>query len=520
MFEKILVANRGEIALRVIRTAREMGIRSVAVYSEADARSLHVKVADEAYYLGEGPSTQTYLNEDKILDIAKDNGVDAIHPGYGFLSEKDWFAEKVGKAGVKFIGPPPEAMRAMGNKIAAKRAVAKLNLPVTPGGIDPITDPKEAEELAREVGYPVVVKAAGGGGGMGIVVAQDKEQLVKALKAASAVAEASFKDPSVFVEKFLNKPRHIEIQILGDEHGNLVHYGERECSVQRRFQKLIEECPSPVVTPKQRAEMGQVAVTAAKSVGYTNAGTVEMLWSEGKFYFNEMNTRLQVEHPVTEMVYGVDLVREQIRVAAGEKLRYGQPELWPRGWSIECRINAEDPYRDFLPTPGKVDRYFAPGGYGVRVDSHLYAGYEVPSLYDSMVAKLITWGKTREIAIQRMRRALAEYDLGALQTTIPFHGIVMKNDAFVRGDLSTKFVGDEKIIERLIDEENFYADRAKEVAVAIVAALEEQPGGAAEYIRRNMPTIVEATGDGKAGGPTTTSRWAEVARLEAVRRGW
>ena len=520
MFEKILVANRGEIALRVIRTAREMSIRSVAVYSEADARSLHVKVADEAYYLGEGPSRDTYLNEDKIIDIAKENGVEAIHPGYGFLSEKDFFAEKVAQAGIKFIGPPPEAMRGMGNKIQAKRAVAKLGLPVTPGGIDPITDPKVAEELAREVGYPVVVKAAGGGGGMGIVVAHDRESLHKALKAASAVAEASFKDATVFVEKFLTKPRHIEIQVLGDHHGNLLHYGERECSVQRRFQKLIEECPSPVVTPKQRAEMGQVAVKAAASVGYTNAGTVEMLWSEGKFYFNEMNTRLQVEHPVTEMVYGVDLVREQIRVAAGEKLRYGQPDIWPRGWALECRINAEDPYRDFMPTPGKVDKYHMPGGYGVRVDSHLYQGYEIPSLYDSMVSKLITWGKDRAIAIERMRRALAEYDLGSLVTTIPFHRIVMKNDAFRAGELSTKFVGDEKIIERLVEEENFYQERATEVAVAIVAALEDQPGGASEYIRRNMPGLVEvSSGDGKATA-TTTSRWAEVARLEAVRKGW
>ncbi len=520
MFEKILVANRGEIALRVVRTAREMGIRSVAVYAEADARSLHAKVADEAYYLGDGASRETYLNEDKIIDIATENGCDAIPPGYGFLSENDQFAEKVAKAGIKFIGPPPEAMRAMGNKIAAKRTVAKLGLPVTPGGIDPITDPKEAEALAVEVGYPVVVKAAGGGGGMGIVIAENKEQIAKALKAASAVAGASFKDPSVFVEKFLNRPRHIEIQILGDHHGNLLHYGERECSVQRRFQKLIEECPSPVVTPKQRAEMGQVAVKAAQSVGYTNAGTVEMLWSDGKFYFNEMNTRLQVEHPVTEMVYGVDLVREQVRVAAGEKLGYGQPEVWPRGWAMECRINAEDPYRDFLPTPGKVDRYYVPGGYGVRVDSHLFQGYEVPSLYDSMVAKLITWGKTRTLTIARMRRALAEYDLGSLGTTIPFHRIVMKNEAFQRGDISTKFIQEEHIVERLLDEEHFYQERAAEVATAIVAALEEQPGGAAEFIRRNNPMGVEAAdGRGGATAPPRASRWAEAARRDAIRGG-
>ncbi|HLE47531.1 MAG TPA: acetyl-CoA carboxylase biotin carboxylase subunit [Candidatus Thermoplasmatota archaeon] len=519
MFDKILVANRGEIALRVIRTAREMGIRTAAVYSEADAKSSHIRLADEAYYLGDGPSRDTYLNADKILDIATENGADAIHPGYGFLSEKQHFVEKVSAAGIKFIGPPVSAMQAMGNKIAAKKSVHKLGLPVTPGAIDLITDPKQAEEIAREVGYPVIIKAAGGGGGMGIVVAQTKDDLLKAMKAASAVAEASFGDGSVFVEKFLDKPRHIEIQVLADEHGNVVHYGERECSIQRRFQKLVEESPSPVVTPEIRAEMGRVATRAAQHAGYQNAGTVEMMWSEGKFYFNEMNVRLQVEHPVTEMVYRVDLVREQIRVAAGEKLGYTQDDIDRRlhGSAVEVRINAEDPYRDFLPTPGRIDRLHLPGGPGVRVDTHIYDGYEIPTLYDSMIAKVIAWSGTRPLAIARMTRALKEFDVGSLVTTVPFHKVVMKNEAFQLGELSTGFVKDQKILERLIEEDQFYEARAQEVAVAILAALEEQPGGAAEYARRHAPVVVDAPQDGGAA-TRTGSRWAQAARLESLRR--
>lgn len=520
MFDKILVANRGEIALRVIRTAREMGIRTAAVYAESDARSLHRKAADEAYYLGEGPSRDTYLNVQKIVDLARDNGADAIHPGYGFLSEKEHFVEAVAQAGIKFIGPPAAAMRALGNKIAAKKSVAKLGLPVTPGAIDLVQDAKEAETIAQEVGYPVVVKAAGGGGGMGIVVAASKEDLHKAMKAATAVAEASFGDGSVFVEKFLSQPRHIEVQVLADEHGNVVHYGERECSIQRRFQKLVEEAPSPTVTPEIRQDMGRVAVEAARSAGYQNAGTVEMMWSQGKFYFNEMNVRLQVEHPITEMVYGVDLVREQIRIAAGEKLGYTQEDVDRRlrGWAIEVRINAEDPYRDFLPTPGRVERFMPPGGPGVRIDSHLYAGYEIPSLYDSLVAKVVTWAHDRPAAIARMRRALREFDVGSLVTTIPFHQVVLKTEAFHAGELSTSFVKDHKILDRLLDEERFYQDRAEEVAVAILAALEEQPGGAAEFARRHAPVSVESTPDGTP--PTRAgSRWASAARMESLRGG-
>ena len=519
MFEKILIANRGEIALRVIRTAREMGIRTAAVYSEADAKSYHVRLADEAYYLGDGPSRDTYLNADKIVDIARENGVDAIHPGYGFLSEKQHFVEKVSAAGMKFIGPPVSAMQKMGNKIAAKKSVHKLGLPVTPGAIDLVTDPKQAEEIAREAGYPVIVKAAGGGGGMGIVVAQTKDDLLKAMKAASAVAEASFGDGSVFVEKFLHKPRHIEVQVLADQHGNVLHYGERECSIQRRFQKLVEEAPSPVVTPEIRREMGRVATEAAKYAGYQNAGTVEMMWSEGKFYFNEMNVRLQVEHPVTEQVYGVDLVREQIRIASGEKLGYTQEDIDKRlrGWSMEVRINAEDPYRDFLPTPGVIDRLQLPAGPGVRVDANIYAGYEIPSLYDSMIAKLITWGQDRTAAIARMTRALKEFDVGSLTTTIPFHKIVMKNDAFRDGDMSTSFVKDQQILERLIEEEAFYQARTEEVAVAILAALEEQPGGASEYARRHAG-VPEITSDAGVSLTASGSRWAQAARMEALRR--
>lgn len=519
MFDKILVANRGEIALRVIRTAREMGIRTAAVYSEADARSLHRKAADEAHHLGEGPSRDTYLNVPKIVDLAQENGVDAIHPGYGFLSEKEHFVEAVSQAGIKFIGPPVGAMRAMGNKIAAKKSVSKLGLPVTPGSIDLVRDPKDAEAIADEVGYPVVVKAAGGGGGMGIVVAQSQQDLRKALKAAAAVAEASFGDGSVFVEKFLDRPRHIEVQVLADEHGHVVHYGERECSIQRRFQKLVEEAPSPVVTPEIRRDMGRVAVEAARHAGYHNAGTVEMMWSQGRFYFNEMNVRLQVEHPVTEMVYGVDLVREQIRIAAGEELGYSQEDVDRRlrGWAIEVRVNAEDPYRDFLPTPGRVERFMPPGGPGVRVDSHLYPGYEIPSLYDSLVAKVVTWGHDRPGALARMRRALREFDVGSLVTTIPFHQIVLKTEAFQAGELSTGFVKEHQILDRLLDEEQFYRERAEEVAVAIVAALEEQPGGAAEYARRHAGVPVESAADGTPA-PHPGSRWATAARMESLRR--
>jgi acetyl-CoA carboxylase biotin carboxylase subunit len=515
VFAKILIANRGEIALRVLRTAREMGIRTAAIYSEQDARSLHVKLADEAYYLGDGPSRETYLNIDKITDIASDNGCEAVHPGYGFLSENPKFVRALEKKGVVFVGPPAEAMEGMGNKIAAKRSVAKLGLPVTPGGIDPVTSVEEGMKLADSVGFPIIVKAAAGGGGMGMVVVEKREDLAKAIKAAQAVAGSAFGDDSVFIERFLTRPRHIEIQLLADKHGNYVHFGERECSIQRRYQKLVEEAPSPAITPEQRAAMGKVAIDSARSVGYTNAGTVEMIWSEGEFFFNEMNTRLQVEHPVTEMVYGIDLVREQLRVAAGEPLGYTQEDIKPKGWSIEVRINAEDPFKDFMPTPGAVKNYLPPSGFGVRVDSLLYPHFQVPSAYDSMVAKLIVWGRTRLEAIQRMRRALFEYEIEGLTTTIPFHRVVMQDEKFIEGDISTQFVKERKILDQLLEVRAIEEAEQRQRAAAIVAALEAQPGGATEYARRHskltaMPTAIQ--GDGAA------NPWALTGRREALRR--
>jgi pyruvate carboxylase subunit A len=518
MFDKILVANRGEIALRVLRTAREMGIRTAAVYSEQDARSLHVKLADEAYYLGGGPSKETYLNIDKITQLAVDNGCEAVHPGYGFLSENPKFVLALEKRKIAFVGPPASAMDAMGNKTAAKRTMMESGVPVTPGGVDPIKDTKAGIKLAKEIGFPVIIKAAAGGGGMGILVA-DKESVVeKQILAAKAIADSAFGDDSIFIEKFLDRPRHIEIQVLADHHGNYVHYGERECSIQRRYQKLIEEAPSPVVDAKQREAMGKVAIDAARAVGYTNAGTVEMIWSAGSFYFNEMNTRLQVEHPVTEMVYGVDLVREQIRIAAGERLGYSQEDIKPRGWSIECRINAEDPYTDFMPTPGKVGNYIPPSGFGVRVDSLLQPNFEVPSAYDSMVAKLITWGSTRMEAIARMRRALHEYEIEGLTTTIPFHRVVMQDEAFQAGEMSTQFVQERRILDQMLEVKAIQDEERRLLAAAIVAALEAQPGGATEYARRHSKLtdgpVAVASPEGDSVNP-----WRLAARRDALRRG-
>ncbi len=516
MFDKVLIANRGEIALRVLRTAREMGIRTAAVYSEQDSRSLHVKVADEAYYLGDGPAKETYLAIDKIADLAHENACDAVHPGYGFLSENSAFVKALDKRDIKFVGPPAGAIDMMGNKTAAKRTMQEHGVPVTPGGIDPIKDMDEAKALSDEIGFPVIIKAAAGGGGMGILVAETKDDLEKTINAAKAVADSAFGDDSIFIEKFLNRPRHIEIQVLADEHGNYLHYGERECSIQRRYQKLIEEAPSPVITPEQREEMGKVAIDAAKAVGYTNAGTVEMIWSDGAFYFNEMNTRLQVEHPVTEMIYGVDLVREQIRIAAGEELGYSQEDLDPRGWSIECRINAEDPYKDFMPTPGKVGYYQAPSGFGVRVDSLLQPDYEVPSAYDSMVAKLITWGRDRNEAIQRMRRALSEYEIEHLTTTIPFHKVVMQDEAFQAGDISTQFVKERQILDQMLEVKAIQDEETQRLAVAIMAALETQPGGASEYARRHSRLTSGPAAVRSDGG---ASPWRLAARRESLRRG-
>lgn len=442
MFRKILIANRGEIALRIIRTCKELGIKTVAVYSEADRYSLHVKFADEAVCIGPGPSKESYLNIPRIIAAAEITNAEAIHPGYGFLSENAMFAEICESSGIKFIGPTPDAIEAMGDKSLAKETMKKAGVPVIPGSDGVVNSLEEAREIANEIGYPIMLKAAAGGGGKGMRMVNSDDELENAWQTARAEAEAAFGNPALYIEKFIEKPRHIEIQVLADEHGNVIHLGERDCSIQRRHQKLIEESPSPIVTPELREAMGQAAVKGAKSVKYRNAGTIEFLVDkDGNFYFMEMNTRIQVEHPVTEMVYGVDIVREQIRIAAGEKLGIKQKELKPNGHAIECRINAEDPYKGFRPSPGKITALHFPGGFGVRIDSHIYQEYVVPPYYDSMIAKLIVHAKSRDEAIRRMLRALEEFVIEGIHTTIPFHIKLLNSPEFRSGtDYDTKFV--------------------------------------------------------------------------------
>lgn len=440
MFEKILIANRGEIALRVIRACREMGIRTVAVYSQADSESLHVKLADEAFCIGPAPAIRSYLHIPALISTAVVTGADAIHPGYGFLAENANFAEICAVHRVKFIGPSVEALNGMGDKSTARELMRKAGVPVVPGTQGLVDDEREAFSIAEEIGFPVIVKATAGGGGKGMRIARDAADLSRALNAARSEAQAAFGDGGVYIEKYLKPIRHIEIQVMADAYGNCVYLGERDCSVQRRHQKLIEEAPSPVLSPELRAKMGEAAVKAAKNIGYEGAGTVEFIFADNKFYFMEMNTRIQVEHPVTEMITGFDLIKEQIRVAAGEKLSMKQEDLKLNGHSIECRINAEDPERNFMPCPGRIDAYIAPGGPGVRIDSHCYPGYSVPPNYDSLLSKLIVWGKTREEAIQRMQRALDEYAITGIHTTIPFHQRVLSHPVFQKGDVSTDFI--------------------------------------------------------------------------------
>ncbi len=440
MLQKVLIANRGEIALRVIRACREMDIRTVAVYSQSDADSLHVKLADEAFCIGPPPSIRSYLHIPALMSTAIVTGADAIHPGYGFLSENANFAQICADHKIKFIGPSIEAIKSMGDKSSAKDTMRKANVPVVPGTEGLVTDREEAFKIADEIGYPVIVKATAGGGGRGMRVASDKKSLDNAISSAQSEAAASFGDAGVYIEKFLKPIRHVEIQVMADSHGNCIHLGERDCSVQRRHQKLIEESPSPVLTPEIREKMGAAAVQAAKSINYEGAGTIEFIFADGDFYFMEMNTRIQVEHPVTEMIFGVDLIKEQIRVASGLELSYKQDELKSRGHAIECRINAEDPDRNFMPSPGRIDAYIAPGGPGVRVDSHAYPGYSIPPHYDSLISKLICWGENRLEAIERMHRALDEYAITGIRTTIPFHQRVLSHPAFIKGDVTTDFI--------------------------------------------------------------------------------
>jgi acetyl-CoA carboxylase, biotin carboxylase subunit len=439
--KKIVIANRGEIALRVMRTAKEMGIKTVAVFSEADRKALHVRYADEAICIGPPPSNQSYLLGDKIIDVAKQTGADAIHPGYGFLSENADFARKVKAAGLIFIGPSAESMETMGDKISAKQAVSNFNVPLVPGTKDALKDIAAGKKIAEEIGYPVLVKASAGGGGKGMRVVWKEEEFEESIKLAQSEALSAFSDDSVFIEKYVGSPKHIEIQVLGDQHGNVVYLFERECSIQRRHQKLVEEAPSSCLTPEVRKKMGEAAVNVAKACNYYGAGTVEFLADEDlNFYFLEMNTRLQVEHPVTEQIVGLDLVKEQIRIARGETLGYTQEDLKIHGHAIELRVCAEDPMNNFLPDIGKLKSYKTPQGYGVRVDDSFEAGMEIPIQYDPMIAKLITFGKTREEAIQRMIRAIEDYKITGIETTLSFGTFVMKHPAFREGHFDTKFI--------------------------------------------------------------------------------
>ena len=441
MFNKILIANRGEIALRVIRACKELGVRTVAVYSKADEKSMHVQLADDAICIGSGPSSQSYLMIDRIIAAAEIANVDAIHPGYGFLSENAKFARICESCKIKFIGPSAEIIEMMGDKNMARTTAKKYKLPITPGTDGIVKTDREALEAAAAVGYPVMIKATAGGGGRGMRPVHNEAAMGSAFASARAEAEKCFGNGDMYLEKLILNPHHIEIQIIADSKGNVVHLGERDCSLQRRNQKIIEECPSPFISERLRKKMGAASVKLCEEIGYVNAGTIEFLVDEEEnYYFMEMNTRIQVEHPVTEEVYGCDLIKEQIRIAAGQPLSEHVRKSAPRSHAIECRINAEDPYNNFAPSPGKITNYYTPGGRGVRIDSHIYAGYEVPSYYDSMIAKLIVTGATREIAIARMKRALAEFKIEGIKTTIPFQQAILNNSDFKSGKYNIGWV--------------------------------------------------------------------------------
>ncbi|MFS2318821.1 acetyl-CoA carboxylase biotin carboxylase subunit [Maricaulis sp. D1M11] len=439
MFDKILIANRGEIALRVHRACREMGIRTVAIHSEADANAMHVRLADESVCVGPAAAAKSYLNVPAIMAAAEVTGAQAIHPGYGFLSENARFAEIVEAHDLAFIGPTAEHIRLMGDKITAKQAVMDAGIPVVPGSDGGVETYEDAKDIAEKIGFPILVKAASGGGGRGMKVAETADKLKEAMETASAEASAAFGDGTVYLEKYLGRPRHIEIQVLADTHGNVVHLGERDCSLQRRHQKILEEAPSPALNAEERAEIGEIVSKAIKAIGYRGVGTIEFLWENSEFYFIEMNTRLQVEHPVTEMITGIDLVREQIRVADGAPLDIKQEDVTFEGWAIECRINAENP-KTFAPSPGKVTEYHAPGGLGVRLDSALYAGYAIPPYYDSLIGKLIVHGKSRTEALLRLRRSLEEMVVGGVETTIPLFLDLLEEPEFVNGDYHIRWL--------------------------------------------------------------------------------
>ncbi len=500
MFRKVLIANRGEIAMRIMRACEERGLRTVAVYSEADRQALHVRRADEAYCIGPAPASESYLRIDRILDVARRSGAEAIHPGYGFLAENAEFAQACADAGVIFVGPPPEAIAAMGDKVVARRRMKAAGVPVVPGTEEGLSD-EEAIRAAQRLGYPVMVKAAAGGGGKGMRLVRRPEELPAALRAARREAQAAFGDDRIYLEKVIEHARHVEIQILADAHGNIIHLGERECSIQRRHQKLIEEAPSVAVDPELRQRMGEVAIQAARAVNYVNAGTVEFLLDrEGNFYFLEMNTRLQVEHPVTEMVTGVDIVKEQLAIASGRRMRYRQEDIVPKGWAIECRITAEDPYNGFLPSSGRVTMLQEPTGPGVRVESGIYEGFEVTFHYDPMIAKLVVWGETRAEAILRMRRALQEYRIGGIRTSIPFHQKIMDHTEFIWGTFDTGFL--ERRMGGGLSQRPEVEEWQQVAAIAATLVAHE---------RGRRAVIMSRRTNGRA------SLWKQMARIEALR---
>lgn len=447
--KKVLIANRGEIAVRIIRACKELGIQTVAVYSEPDRDALHVELADEAYCIGPRLATDSYLNFSNIMSVANLTNCDGIHPGYGFLAENASFAELCEECNIEFIGPTSDAISRMGTKDVARETMRLAGVPIVPGSTGIVADAEEALKIAEEIGFPVIIKATAGGGGKGIRVAFDKDELIQGVNITQKEAAAAFGNPGVYIEKYIEVFRHIEIQVLADKYGNTIHLGERDCSIQRRMQKLVEEAPSPALSPELREEMGQAAVKAAQAVNYRGAGTVEFIFDHinQKFYFMEMNTRIQVEHPVTEMITGIDLIQQQLKVASGEKLAYKQEDVKINGWSLECRINAENPRKNFMPSAGQVTMYMPPGGFGVRVDSAMYTGYTIPPFYDSMVAKLIVHADTREEAVARMKRALDEFIVEGIETTIPFHANLMDNDIFKSGDFDTKFLEKYKVME-------------------------------------------------------------------------
>ncbi len=500
MFKKILVANRGEIAVRVMRACREMGVRTVAVYSEADRNALHVRYADEAYSIGPAPSTESYLRIDRILEAAKRSGAEAIHPGYGFLAENPEFARACEKAGMVFIGPPVAAMKLMGSKTASRHALVKTGLPVVPGTDRNLETFEEVGRLAGEIGFPVMLKASAGGGGKGLRLVRAPRELESAYRNARSEAQNAFNDPSVYVEKYLDRPRHIEIQILGDHHGNLIYLGERECSLQRRHQKVVEECPSPLLDDDLRRRMGETAVRIGKLSGYSNAGTVEFLVDQDrKFYFLEMNTRLQVEHPITEMVVGIDLVKEQLKIACRERLAWPQEEIRMRGAALECRVYAEDPARNFFPSPGRITRLRVPSGPGVRLDDGVYEGWTVPLEYDPLLAKLVAWGTTRAEAIERMRRALGEYEIAGIETTIPFFRRVLEHPDFVAGRIDTGFI-DRVLAEGLLSRAEPLPE--EECVAALAAALEAWRNG-----RAASPAAAPSSAWKTQGREALLNRW-------------